>query len=384
MKKTNLLIVGLLLTISLNFSCSNTDKKETGKNDTIPEEVVGINLKDYDRFFNDAVRLLAGLPSEKGSELIVLDTNKLWKARQAKFSGFFENVKKEKHPKMYEFQKENLKEANDSLNTLFYPFSGPDFIHANIFFPNAKKIVMIGLEPVGNLPNPVSMQDPIKIEKFFKAVDIALDSIFRLGYFMTFEMGRDFNKVEELNGTIPIIAIFMAQTDHRVLDIKRVAINDAGEIVDSIPGMVDEDNPKDTYISGGKITYMRAGDLEPRELYYFSHDVSKAHLETTPGFMKYLNSLEVDVTFLKAASYLMGWMDHMRDFALAKSKFIFQDDSGIPYHYFDKNQWDFKFWGKYQRTLKVFKPNFQTDLKDIYSNDTLVKPLEKNKSQDCI
>ena len=52
--------------------------------------------------------------------------------------------------------------------------------------------------------------------------------------------------------------------------------------------MIDEDSPKDNYISGGKITYMKEGDLEPRELYYFSHDVSKKHLENSPGFMKYL------------------------------------------------------------------------------------------------
>lgn len=378
MKKTNLLQLAVMLIFIFSLSCTNTDKENEKKTDTIPEEeeVVGINLDDYDRFYNDAVRLLAGLSSEEGSELMNLDTNALWKERQEKFNGFFKNVKEEKHPKMYEFQKQNLKEVNDSLHTLFYPFSGPDFIHANIFFPEAKKTVMIGLEPVGNIPNPASMKDPEKVKKFFKAIDIALDSIFRLGYFMTFEMGRNFNRVEELNGTVPIITIFMAQTGHRILDIDRVAINEKGEIVDSIPGMLDEDNPKDNYISGGRITYMKEGDLEPRELYYFSHDVSKSHLEKTPGFMKYLNSLEIDATFLKAASYLMGWMDHMRDFTLAKSNYVFQDDSGIPFKYFDKEVWDFQFWGKYQRTLKVFRPNFQPDLRKIYQADTIAKPLE--------
>jgi len=160
------------------------------------------------------------------------------------------------------------------------------------------------------------------------------------------------------------------------LNIERVTINSEGELVDSIAGMQDLDSPKDEYISGGKITYMREGDLEPRELLYFSHDVSPSHLEKTPGFMKYLNSQDIDVTFLKAASYLMGWMDPLRNYALEKSDYVFQDDSGIPYRFFDKNTWDFEFWGKYQRTLKVFKPNFQSDLQKIYSTDSLVKPLD--------
>jgi len=376
MNKANLLIIFLLYFVAVTTSCSNSQDKEAKNEDsTLVEKKEGIDLTKYDRFYNDAVRLLAGLPAEEGSQLMNLDTNKLWKEHQEKFGSFFENILAEKYPKVYEFQKENLKEVNDSLHTLFYPFSGPDFIYANIFFPNAKKTVMLGLEPVGNIPNPVEMKDSEQVIKFFKAVDIAMDSVFRLGYFMTFEMGRDFNRVVELNGTMPIICIFMAQTGHRILNIERLAINDNGELLQAVAER-DIDSPKDDYVSGGRITYMKEGDLEPRELLYFSHDVSQEHLKTSPGFMKYLNTLDVDVTFLKAASYLMGWMDHMRNFALEKSDYVFQDDSGIPYHYFEEGKWDFQFWGKYQRTLKVFKPNFQADLQKIYSTPNMAKPLE--------
>lgn len=34
-----------------------------------------------------------------------------------------------------------------------------------------------------------------------------------------------------------------------------------------------------------------------------------------------------------------------------------------------------KFYGKYQRTRRVFKANFQPDLKAIYDKDTTIKPL---------
>jgi hypothetical protein len=377
MMTKNSILMWLILFLAISISCTNNTEKQNEKNDSLANsEKVGTDFSKYDRFYNDAARLLAGMPAEKGSLLINLDTNSLWKEHQEKFGGFFKNVLTEKYPKVYEFQEKNLKTVNDNLHTLFYPFSGPDFIYANIFFPNAKKTIMLGLEPVGNVPNPANMKDSERLLKFFKAIDIAMDSIFRLGYFMTYEMGRDFNRVVELNGTVPIISIFMVQTGHRILNIERVTINSDGELVDSIAGMQDLDSPKDEYISGGKITYMREGDLEPRELLYFSHDVSPSHLEKTPGFMKYLNSQDIDVTFLKAASYLMGWMDPLRNYSLEKSDYVFQDDSGIPYRFFDKNTWDFEFWGKYQRTLKVFKPNFQSDLQKNYSTDSLVKPLE--------
>ena len=36
---------------------------------------------------------------------------------------------------------------------LFYMFSGPDFLYANAFFPNASTYVMSGLEPTGPVPD---------------------------------------------------------------------------------------------------------------------------------------------------------------------------------------------------------------------------------------
>ena len=42
--------------------------------------------------------------------------------------------------------------TNQNAKVIFYPFSGPDYLTAHAFFPNADKYVMLGLEPVGKLP----------------------------------------------------------------------------------------------------------------------------------------------------------------------------------------------------------------------------------------
>ncbi|NJO89598.1 MAG: hypothetical protein HC831_12095, partial [Chloroflexia bacterium] len=137
-----------------------------------------------------------------------------------------------------------------------------------------------------------------------------------------------------------------------------------------------KDDPTDTYISGGLIEYMNPNEYKVRKLYYFSHDVSDEKIAQTPEMLKFFKSLDIDVAFFKAASYLCSWLHTIREFTLENAKSVVQDDSGIYLKYFNDEKWDKKFYGKYNRTRKVFKANFQEDLKAIYDKDTSIKPLD--------
>jgi hypothetical protein len=279
---------------------------------------------------------------------------------------------------MENFSDSELKDIRKEDMTLFYPFSGPDFINADTFFPEAGTTVMFGLEPVGNLPHMSENITSDELNKLYKTIRRSIDSLEHLGYFMTFEMGRDLHMVAQLNGNLSIITLFMAQRGYQVLNVKKVTIDANGSIVDSIPGEVDNDNPKDNYISGGLIEYMKPDEYKARKLYYFSHDVSDEYLAKTPQLMKYFGTLNIDVAFFKAASYLCSWMKGMRTFVLDNARNIVQDDSGIPLKYFEDDKWNKTFYGKYSRTLnKEFqKAFFQQDLKAIYDKDTTIKPLD--------
>ena len=48
------------------------------------------------------------------------------------------------------FAQEHL---TDKQDTMLYMFSGPDFLYATSFFPNASTYVLAGLEPVGESRN---------------------------------------------------------------------------------------------------------------------------------------------------------------------------------------------------------------------------------------
>ena len=58
---------------------------------------------------------------------------------------------------MRDFQAKELNSETVRKSTLFYPFSGPDALMMNVFFPYNSTYVMVGLEPPGTLPTPAAV-----------------------------------------------------------------------------------------------------------------------------------------------------------------------------------------------------------------------------------
>jgi hypothetical protein len=242
-----------------------------------------------------------------------------------------------------------------------------------MFFPNAEKIVMLGLERVGKVPEIKDLSDK-KLDVFLKAVRQSLDSIFIWGYFMTNDMNKDFARSLELKGVVPVIMLMMVKSGCEVQDVKKITIDSKGKVVYSIKGKVDNDSPWDTYISGIEIKYNKLNDSKVRTLYYFSHDASDKSMKLTPEFIKFLADQDFDATYLKAASYLCNAFNSIRKEAL-KSKYVLQDDSGILFQYFDDQTWNWQFWGKYIRPIAAFKWAKQPKLKELFAKGENVRPL---------
>ena len=70
---------------------------------------------------------------------------------------------------------------------------------------------------------------------------------------------------------------------------------------------------------------------------------------------KFLSGLGNFNTILKSAVYLLHGQafDKVRDFLLAHSNLVIQDDSGIPYASFGRQEWEEHLFGKYLRALPL-------------------------------
>jgi hypothetical protein len=83
-----------------------------------------------------------------------------------------------------------------------------------------------------------------------------------------------------------------------------------------------------------------------------------------PGFLRFCEEQGSGNSLLKAASYLMheAGFGKVREFLLAHSNLIVQDDSGVPLKYFENASWNIRLCGPYLGPIDTFKKYWQADL----------------------
>ncbi len=251
---------------------------------------------------------------------------------------------------------------NDSL-TLFYPFSGPDFLYANAFFPNAKDYILIGLEPIGKLPDFNDMNQQ-QLNEYLMKLNSSLRYANKAAYFTTKHMHEDFSS-EHFNGVIHLISFYIAKTKHQVIDIKPIQINHFGIVEE-------KDNYEENMdlINGINMTILSpCGKF--KNVYYLSVDLSNSTVRNNIGLTSFLSKMGKKNVFIKSASYLLHNKEFsiMRDLILKQSETIIQDDTGIPFSVLKTSGFNTKLFGNYSRTINVFKNYFQNDLAQALENE---------------
>ncbi|MDV2999989.1 MAG: hypothetical protein N5P05_001595 [Chroococcopsis gigantea SAG 12.99] len=310
----------------------------------------------------DTARLLAGLKLDDKSSFANVQKTNAWLNHRSFLNNSWSQLDSQQLSKVRKWGETELASINSSSPNVFYPFSGPDFLYAYSLFPNAKEIVMVGLEPVGKIPDFSELSELQRNQKLLEARN-SLYAILKFSFFRTNDMKVDLAQ----QGVIPVLFLFMARTNNKILDAQYVGINKEGQIEKFAKGM----------IPGVRINFLPQGETTPRTLYYFSTDLSNDGLAKNPAFAQYVKSIDKPVTYLKAASYLMHYdnFSKVKNLILAQSSHLLQDDSGMPLKSIPKDQWDLNFYGVYNGPISLFSNFYQSDLKAAYSKDKDKKPL---------
>jgi hypothetical protein len=388
----NTLIAGLFSILVL-FSCTpegqkaknqtNSEAKGEGGGEKIEKEKPKKQVIEADRQYNDIARLIAGMQPEEGSVVQKHAESASWKQYAQSADAQWKGVNDRKLPKMQKWASEELTEINKRGGTLFYPFGGADFLHATTFFPEFDEIVMMGLEPIGNMPDFDKVAKKGALPNYFNSIQISLRTILQYSFFRTLDMANDFKgRVSaDVDGTLPVLLLFLERTNHRIINYEKVAIGTDGKLIKA-----EESKDKGAYL-GTKIIYRReANPDEVKTLYYFSVNLDNGSVtEGKLGLGKhkelkaYIDGLNITATYLKSASYLMynESFSIIRDLILDKSTWILQDDSGMPLRYFTggKNKWDLMFYGVYAGPISLFASRWQQDMKVAYTKKEQVRPL---------
>ncbi|MEL6459345.1 MAG: hypothetical protein AAFQ91_13960 [Cyanobacteria bacterium J06621_15] len=311
----------------------------------------------------DTARLLAGMEIDNQSPVAKVQQVGGWNSHQNYYKNAWSRLENQQLGKVRKWREKELQAINAKSPTVFYPFSGPDFLYSFSLFPKAKELILVGLEPVGSVPDFTKLSANESNAALSKARS-SLSEILQFSFFRTNDMKVDLRK----QGVLPILYVFMARTNNRILDLQYIGLDKNAKVKQFEKGMV----------PGVKIAFVPQGESEPRTLYYFSTDLSNSGLIKHPELTQFVSQLNEPVTYLKAASYLMynGSFSGIRDTILATSSHVLQDDSGMPLKSFDNAKWDLEFYGSYSRPIGLFSSRYQADLRTAYANNQNVKPLD--------
>ena len=334
------------------------------------DSIEAVRMLPQDTLLDYTGRFLAGLDQKNQNFFTTLEDDKYWQEYKLMMDTSWAHMTRDRLSKMQEWEANHFsKQVNDTL-PVFYPFSGPDFLHAQYVFPKTKTLVLAALEPIIEMPR-IDTLSVKERDQFLDTLANSLRDIFNKSYFITTHMKKDFKKVK---GVLPFFYVFMERSGYELLESKFVYIDSAGT----------ENNVKASELHwhnspAVKITFVNRATKEVKTLYYFSISISNQGMIERPGFVKFIQSFGPVNTFVKSASYLMHdkYFVEIKKLVLAQSQSIFQDDTGIPYRDFKKDpSWSIQLYGEYEKPVKDFKneQRFQTDLDSAYKK-TKVEPL---------
>jgi hypothetical protein len=297
---------------------------------------------------DDTARLLAGMPPAPASPLAPLTQDPLWQRHQRFFDSAFGQLEQRQLSKIRAWADVNLAAPRPAM---FYFFSGPDFLYADAFYSKATTYVMGALEPTGPVPDLTRLPRG-GVSSSLSYVQHSLQSILSFSFFKTKDMKTDLNE-GEINGTLPILYVFLARTGKTIRSVGLIWLDADGVLHEAA------EPPPPNATHGARIVFAGADGAE-KTLYYFSTDLSNSGVKSS-GFMKFCATFAPGNSLLKSASYLLrsAHFSAARSWLLNNSATIIQDDSGIPLAAYDAKAWRFFPFGRYAGPIDKFPSMYQ-------------------------
>jgi len=310
---------------------------------------------------NDTARYLAGMAPSAESPLTPLTKDPAWQHHARFLDSAFAQLEQRQLSKIRTWADTNLSAPRP---TMFYMFSGPDFLYANAFYSKASTYVLSALEPPGSVPDLMKLPRG-GLGSALNNVEHSMGSILNFSFFITKLMKVDL-RAGQLNGTLPILYVFLARSGKTIRDVSPVALDDKGTAYFA------NENPGPNATHGVRIVFA-GSDGEQKTLYYFSTDLSNSGVKSS-GFLKFCETLAPGNSLIKSASYLLhaGNFSTVRDFILVNSATIIQDDSGIPLNDYNPKKWRFFPFGRYAGPIGEFPGRYQQSYADLFRRSQLM------------
>ena len=319
----------------------------------------------------DVARFMSGMPGIAGSPFAALEADPAWVEHRRALDAAWQKADADRLNGMRTFQKTELDAAALRAPVVFYPFGGPDVLTARLYFPHNPTYVLVGLEPAGTLPSvqEISKKD---LSAYLGALRETVANEVGHSFFVTRDMDKQF-RGQVTDGLLAPIAQLLVRMDDTILSLRYVRIDETGQVVERAK---DYHAPGRIGNKGFEIQFRNERDQSLHTLYYFSLNLDDEHLREDKQFLTYVASLKGAVTMLKATSYMTHQPEFstVRQLILDNSRWVLQDDTGIPYKFFTPDAWKVQLYGDYTEPYGSFKWLKEDDLRKAYETGH-AKPL---------
>ena len=353
MKKTTTLILSSLLIMSCGSPAKNEKTISTqnaSANSHSATSSTQVKKENINSELNNLASFLGGTSPKSVGDFSAAFNSPGWKTHQSTVNTAWNRAIKEKITPMREWSK--TEKIGKKSETLFYPFSGADFLHVYSANQDYSTYYLFGLEPPGEIPKKENILNPSLTSNILSTIYKSVDENLNQSFFHTKYMAVEFNN-PILKGTIPVFMFFMNRMGVELTSITPVTFDEKGEII-----------PAKDFSKGVRIGFIDNG--KNKELFYFSGDISNAGMTSTPGLKNMVNRISKDAsTMIKSASYLChsSGFSIIKDMIISNSYSIMQDDTGVPYKFYDQSKWNIRHYGVYTKPISIFASCMQPDLK---------------------
>ena len=306
-------------------------------------------------------KFLAGVPLGKDEPLAAMQQRPAYRAHAAEFEKMWARYNEHHFAPMRKWSAEELAPKIPMGAPVIYFFGGPDAISPLAFFPDAPDFLLGGLEPVGSVPNPDALPTD-RLEAVMASLRKSTDVILSFGFFITKDMKSEL-EAGEFKGVTPVMLVFLAMSGCEVLDVSYFGVRGDGHSEECAPG-----HQAKGELPGVRITFRKTAGSAPQRIHYVQANVADEELKTRSGLLHWAGGFGPGNVYLKAASYLLHeqYFSTIRGFLLGRALSVLQDDSGIPFSFFQDGEWRVWFFGTYTGTLDIFKKYYQPKLLDAF------------------
>lgn len=251
-----------------------------------------------------------------------------------------------------------------SADTIFYPFSGPDFTTVYQLFPQAKRYVMVAMQHAGR-PMNLGAYSPLITDQSLEQLTSAWQLYGTHGFFVTSYLDRYYYASQGKIGASTFIAIFLKLQGFDIERVTPIRVGAQGDV---------EELPSETQ-QWNSVRFNATKNGKSIVLDYLRMDLSNEGLQAAPAHAKLVQQMAVYPTLFKAASHLPqnANFNMIARAVLTHSPFIVQDETGINYTTLSQH-FNSTLFGKFTIPHHAFL-SYQADLVRAYAQRTDIQPL---------